>query len=82
MKVDLSSVPKAELIEEIIDLINKKENIKAKKSGQTLEIKGLSSRKVKFYTKKILGQADLPGHFKVISQGKEELFVYFKEFKT
>jgi hypothetical protein len=82
LKVDLSSVPNTDLIEDIIDLIQKKEKIKAKKAGQTLEIKGLSSRKVKFYTKKILGQADLPGYFKVISQGKEGLLVYFKEFKV
>ena len=78
MKVDLSSIPKSELIDEIVTLIQEKENIKAAKEGKTLEIEGLSSRKIKFYTKKVLGKADLPGFFKVISHG-EHFEVYFWE---
>ncbi|MHA2244938.1 MAG: hypothetical protein ACXADY_08200 [Candidatus Hodarchaeales archaeon] len=69
MKVDLSSIPNSELIDEIVTLIQEKENIKAEKEGKTIEIEGLSARKIKFYTKKVLGKADLPGFFKVISQG-------------
>lgn len=78
MKVDLSSIPKSELIDEIVTLIQEKENIKAAKEGKTLEIEGLSSRKIKFYTKKVLGKADLPGFFKVISHG-EHFEVFFWE---
>ncbi|MFX0014657.1 MAG: hypothetical protein ACFFB2_05880 [Promethearchaeota archaeon] len=80
MKVDLSSIPKSELIDDIAALIKEKENIKAKKEGKTLEIEGLPSRKIKFYTKKILGQADLQGHFKVISHG-DHFEVIFWEFQ-
>ncbi|UCG89992.1 MAG: hypothetical protein JSU57_05895 [Candidatus Heimdallarchaeota archaeon] len=69
MKVDLSNIPESELIDDIIALIQEKENKKATKEGKTIEIEGISSRKLKFYTKKVLGQADLPGFFKVISQG-------------
>lgn len=79
MKVDLSNVPKSELIDEIVNLIKEKENITAKKEGNTLDIEGLSSRKIKFYTKKVLGQADLPGFTKVISQG-DHFLVIFKKF--
>ncbi len=81
MKVDLSKVPKSELIDDIIALIQEKENIKATKEGKTLQIEGLPSRKIKFYTKKILGQADLPGYCKVISHGDhfEVLFWEFSE---
>lgn len=78
MKVDLSSIPKSELIDEIVTLIQEKENIKAAKEGKTLEIEGLSSRKIKFYTKKVLGKADLPGVFKVISHG-DHFEVFFWE---
>ncbi len=81
MKVDLSNIPKSELIDDIVTLIQEKENIKAKKEGKILEIEGLPSRKVKFYIKKVLGQADLQGYFKVISQGDyfEVLFWKFPE---
>ena len=78
MKVDLSSIPKSELIDEIVTLIQEKENIKAAKEGKTLEIEGLSSRKIKFYTKKVLSKADLPGVFKVISNG-DHFEVFFWE---
>ncbi len=79
MKIDLSQIPDSDLIDKIVDLIQKKEKIKAKKDGKTLDIKDLSSRKIKFYTKKILGQADLQGDFKVISQG-DHFLVYFREY--
>ncbi|MFX1285143.1 MAG: hypothetical protein ACFFB5_15915 [Promethearchaeota archaeon] len=79
MKVDLSNIPKSELIDDIIALIREKEDIKAKKEGKTIELKGLSSRKLKFYTKKVLGQAELPGQFKVISQG-DHFEVFFWKF--
>jgi len=81
MKVDLSKIPKSEVIDDIIALIQEKENIKATKEGKTLQIEGLSSRKIKFYTKKILGQADLPGYSKVVSHGDhfEVLFWKFPE---
>ncbi|MHA2223779.1 MAG: hypothetical protein ACXAC8_01025 [Candidatus Hodarchaeales archaeon] len=79
MKIDLSQIPDSDLIDNIVDLIQKKENLKAKKDGKTLEIKNLSSRKIKFYTKKVLGQADLPGDFKVISQG-DHFLVYFRGY--
>lgn len=80
MKVDLSSIPESELIDEIVTLIQEKENIKAAKEGKTLEIEGLSSRKIKFYTKKVLGKADLPGVFKVISHG-DHFEVFFWKFE-
>ncbi len=80
MKVDLSSIPKSELIDEIVTLIQEKENIKAAKEGKTLEIEGLSSRKIKYYTKKVLGKADLPGVFKVISHG-DHFEVFFWELE-
>ena len=81
MKVDLSNIPKSEVIDDIIALIQEKEDIKATKEGKTIQIKGLSSRKIKFYTKKILGKADLPGYYKVVSQGDhfEVLFWKFPE---
>ncbi|MFX1507990.1 MAG: hypothetical protein ACFFDC_18030 [Promethearchaeota archaeon] len=81
MKVDLSKIPKSEIIDDIIALIKEKENIKATKEGKTIQIEGLPSRKIKFYTKKILGQADLPGFSKVISHGNhfEVLFWEFSE---
>ncbi len=78
MKVDLNSIPESELIDKIAALIQEKENIKASKEGKTLEIEGLSSRKIKFYTKKVLGKADLPGMFKVISHG-DHFEVFFWE---
>jgi len=80
MKVDLSNVPKSELIDDIITLIQKKEGIKATKEGKTIEIEGLSSRKLKFYTKKVLGQAELPGFYKVISQG-DQFEVFFWKYE-
>jgi hypothetical protein len=79
MKVDLSKIPDSDLIHDIASIIKKKEKIKVKKDGKVLEIKGLSSKKIKFYTKKVLGKADLPGHFKVISQGQEGFLVFFWE---
>ncbi len=79
MKVDLSNVPKSELIDDIITLIQEKEGIKATKEGKTIEIEGLSSRKLKFYTKKVLGQAELQGFYKVISQG-DHFEVFFWKF--
>lgn len=80
MKVDLSNVPKSELIDDIITLIQEKEGIKATKEGKTIEIEGLSSRKLKFYTKKVLGQAELPGFYKVISQG-DQFEVFFWKYE-
>lgn len=68
LKVDLSKIPKSELVDDIAKLIEKKEKVKVSKEGKTLEIKKLPSRKIKFYTKKVLGQAGI-GHFKVISHG-------------
>jgi hypothetical protein len=79
MKVDLSNIPDSDVIDNIAKLIKEKENIKAKKDGKILEAKGLSSRKLKFYTKKALNRADLPGYFKVISNG-EKFEVLFKEY--
>ncbi len=77
MKVDLSNIPKTELIDEIATLINEKENVKAIKEGKTLDVEGLSSRKLKFYVKKVLSKANLPGYFKVISHGDHfELFFW------
>ena len=81
-KVDLSNIPDSDVIEDIMDYVKKKEKVKVKKDGKTLEFEDLSSRKIKFYTKKILGQADLPGIFKVISQGDEGFYVFFKEFQV
>ena len=79
MKVDLSNIPDSDVIDNLAKLIKERENIKTKKDGKTLEAKGLSSRKLKFYTKKVLGRADLPGYFKVISNG-EKFEVFFKEY--
>jgi uncharacterized protein (UPF0305 family) len=81
MKVDLSDIPDSNIIDEIVKLIKEKEKIKVKKDGKLLEIKDLSSRKIKFYTKKVLGRAELPGNFKVISQG-DHFYVHFKEYQT
>ncbi len=81
MKVDLSEIPDSEVLDGIINLIKKKEGLKVKQEGKTLDVPKISARKLKFYTKKVLRKADLPGHFKVISQGPEEGFmVYFREF--
>ncbi len=79
-KVDLSNIPDSEIIDDIINHIKEKEKISVKRDGKTLEFKDLSSRKIKFYTKKILGQANLPGTFKVISKGEEGFYVFFREF--
>lgn len=79
MKVDLSNIPDDEVIKDLSTLIEKKEKIKTKKEGKTLIVKDLSSRKLKFYTKKILSQKDLPGLYKVISEG-DHFLVYFQEF--
>lgn len=78
MKVDLSNVPDSNIIDELAKLIKEKENLKAKKEGKTLVVKDLSSRKLKFYTKKILGKSDVEGIYKVISQG-DHFLVYFQE---
>lgn len=81
MKVDLSKIPDPEVIDGITNLIKQKEGLKVKREGKTLDVPKISSRKLKFYTKKILRKANLPGDFKVISQGPEEGFmVYFREF--
>lgn len=79
MKVDLSNIPDDEVIKDLSKLIETKEKIKTKKEGKTLIVKDLSSRKLKFYTKKILSQKDLPGLYKVISEG-DHFLVYFQEF--
>lgn len=79
MKVDLSRIPDSEVIDQIADLIKEKEKVKVKKEGKTIEVNGLSSRKLKFYTKKVLGKANLQGYFKVISNG-DKFEVFFKEF--
>ncbi|PWI49708.1 hypothetical protein CEE45_00845 [Candidatus Heimdallarchaeota archaeon B3_Heim] len=78
MKVDLSNIPDAEIIDELANMIEDKEKIKTKKEGKTLIVKDLSSRKLKFYTKKVLGRKDLPGVYKVVSQG-DHFLVYFQE---
>jgi hypothetical protein len=78
MKVDLSNIPDDRVIDELADMIKKKENIKTKKEGKTLVAKNLSSRKLKFYTKKVLGRSDLPGVYKVISEG-DHFLVHFYE---
>jgi hypothetical protein len=79
MKVDLSNIPDDDVIKDLSKLIEKKEKVKTKKEGKTLIVKDLSSRKLKFYTKKILSQKDLPGLYKVISEG-DHFLVYFQEF--
>ena len=79
MKVDLSNIPDDEVIDQLAKLIKEKESIKVKKEGKTLIAKELSSRKLKFYTKKVLVRAELPGTFRVISQG-DHFLVYFNEF--
>ena len=78
MKVDLSNIPDAEVIDELANMIKEKEKIKTKKEGKTLVVKDLSSRKLKFYTKKVLGRKELPGVYKVVSQG-DHFLVYFQE---
>ena len=79
MKVDLSNIPNDDVIKDLSKLIEKKEKVKTKKEGKTLIVKDISSRKLKFYTKKILSQKDLPGLYKVISEG-DHFLVYFQEF--
>ncbi|MHA1976079.1 MAG: hypothetical protein ACW98F_09235 [Candidatus Hodarchaeales archaeon] len=79
MKVDLSNIPDTDVIDELANMIKEKEKIKTKKEGKTLVVKDLSSRKLKFYTKKVLGRKELPGVFKVISQG-DHFLVHFQEF--
>lgn len=78
MKVDLSDVPDSNIIDELAKIIKEKENLKAKKEGKTLIVENLSSRKLKFYTKKILGRSEVEGIYKVISQG-DHFLVYFQE---
>ena len=78
MKVDLSNVPDSDVIDELARMIKEKENLKAKKEGKTLIVKDLSSRKLKFYTKKVLGKSEVQGIYKVISQG-DHFLVYFQE---
>jgi len=81
MKIDLSNIPDSEVIDNLVTLIQEKEKITPKKDGKSIEVEGLSSRKLKFYTKKVLGRANLPGYFKVIShRDKDKFEVYFKEF--
>ncbi|MHA1941846.1 MAG: hypothetical protein ACXABI_15580 [Candidatus Hodarchaeales archaeon] len=79
MKVDLSNIPDNDAIDDLSKLIKSKEKVKTKKDGKTLIVKDLSSRKLKFYTKKVLSQKELPGFYKVISQG-DHFLVYFQEF--
>ena len=79
MKVDLSNIPDPEIINDLAKMIKEKENLKTKKEGKTLVVKDHSSRKLKFYTKKVLGRKELPGVFKVVSQG-DHFLVYFQEF--
>ena len=79
MKVDLSNVPDSSIIDELAKIIKEKENLKSKKEGNTLVVKDLSSRKLKFYTKKVLGKSEEQGIYKVISQG-DHFLVYFQEF--
>ncbi len=79
MKVDLSSIPDPDIINDLAKMIKEKENLKPKKEGKTLVVKDLSSRKLKFYTKKVLGRKDLPGVYKVVSQG-DHFLVHFQEF--
>ncbi|MHA1226436.1 MAG: hypothetical protein ACTSR2_15180 [Candidatus Hodarchaeales archaeon] len=81
MKVDLSDIPESDLVEDLVKLIKEKENLKVKKDGKTIAVEGLSSRKLKFYTKKILGKAELPGLYRVISQG-DHFKVFYKEEKN
>ena len=78
MKVDLSNVPDSNVIDELVRIIKEKENLKVKKEGKTLVVKDLSSRKLKFYTKKALGKSEVQGAYKVISQG-DHFIVYFQE---
>ena len=78
MKVDLSNVPDSNIIDELAKIIKEKENVKTKKEGKTLIAKDLSSRKLKFYTKKVLGKTEAEGIYKVISQG-DHFLVYFQE---
>lgn len=81
MKIDLSNIPDSEVIDKLVTLIQEKEKITPKKDGKSIEVEGLSSRKLKFYTKKVLGRANLPGYFKVIShRDKDKFEVYFIEF--
>ena len=78
MKVDLSNVPDSNIIDELAKMIKEKENVKTKKEGKTLVVKDLSSRKLKFYTKKVLGRSETEGIYKVISHG-DHFLVYFQE---
>ena len=78
MKVDLSNVPDSNVIDELARIIKEKENLKTKKEGKTLIVKDLSSRKLKFYTKKVLEKSEEQGAYKVISQG-DHFLVYFQE---
>lgn len=78
MKIDLSEIPDSDLIDEIVQIIKDKENLKPKKEGKTIVINKLSSRKLKFYTKKVLGKSELPGVYRVISEG-DHFKVYYKE---
>jgi len=78
MKIDLSDIPDSDLVDEIVKVIKDKENLKPKKEGKTIVINNLSSRKIKFYTKKVLGKAELPGVYRVVSEG-DQFKVYYKE---
>lgn len=78
MKIDLSDIPDSDLIDEIIKTIKDKENLKPKKEGKTIVVNNLSSRKIKFYAKKVLGKAELPGIYRVVSEG-DHFKVYYRE---
>ena len=78
MKIDLSAIPDSDLIDEIVQTIKDKEKLKPKKEGKSIIINDLSSRKIKFYTKKVLGKSELPGIYRVISEG-DHFKVYYKE---
>ena len=78
MKIDLSAIPDSDLIDEIVQTIKDKEKLKPKKEGKSIIINDLSSLKIKFYTKKVLGKSELPGIYRVISEG-DHFKVYYKE---
>ncbi|NHJ00664.1 MAG: hypothetical protein EAX86_00920 [Candidatus Heimdallarchaeota archaeon] len=77
MKIDFSNVPNSEVIDDLVTLIkNKEKDAKVKKDGKSVKVEGLSSRKLKFYAKKVLGRIDAPGITKVVSQGDHFLVIY------
>lgn len=77
MKIDFSNVPDSEVIDDLVSLLKEKEKAaKVKKDGKSVKIDGLSSRKIKFYAKKVLGRMETPGITKVISQGDHFQIIY------